>query len=479
MQRLASTPLPPGAGDWQLAGVTKLDDTGAEIALKGGGTGRIPMSEMSWARKELEDAKVGAPPKKPAEVVAAGDLILVESVTQNGDGKVKYPAGTYGLRQIPEVSGGVVAMDPHTGRVLALTGGLSFELSQFDRATQAMRQPGSSFKPFVYMAALDDGYTPSSIILDAPFVIDQGPGLGKWRPENYEVNYLGPATIRTAIEESRNLMTVRIAEAMGMDKVAAMAEKFGVVDKLPPYLAMSLGAGETTVLRQTTAYSMIVNGGKRIHPILIDRVQDRNGKTVFRADDRACDHCNMADYDGSAPPQLADTREQIEDPATTYQMVSMLEGVVQRGTGAMIGATVKRPLAGKTGTTSDATDTWFVGFSPDLAVGVYVAFDQPRTLGRSEQGSRTAAPIFRDIMQEALAGTPAIPFRIPPGVRLIRVNEKTGLPAPAGTPRSILEAFKPGTEPHPGDSVVGGSTDAGAPSSDASPTPAAVSGGLY
>jgi penicillin-binding protein 1A len=477
-QRLAATPLPAGAGDWQLAAVTKIEEQSADILLKSGGTGRIPMSELSWARKELPDQHVGATPKKPADVLAAGDIVLVEPVAQSADGKVKYPAATYALRQIPEVSGGVVAMDPHTGRVLALTGGLSFELSQFDRAVQAMRQPGSSFKPFVYMAALDNGYTPSTLILDAPFVIDQGPGIGKWRPENYEVNYLGMATLRTAIEHSRNLMTVRTAEAIGMDKVADMAEKFGVVDKLPRYLSMSLGAGETTLIRMTNAYSMIVNGGKRVHPILIDRVQDRNGKTIYRADDRVCEGCNAPQYDGGAAPVLADNRPQIEDPATCYQMVSILEGVVQRGTGAMIGASIKRPLAGKTGTTSDATDAWFVGFSPDLAVGVYVAFDQPRTLGPGEQGSRVSAPIFRDVMQDALAGTPAIPFRIPPGVRLVRVDAQSGQPAGPGDTKAIFEAFKPGTEPGSGnDKYVGTGTTTTAPGAT---VPAhAVSGGLY
>jgi penicillin-binding protein 1A len=374
------------------------------------------------------------------------------------------------------VSGGVVAMDPHTGRVLALTGGLSFELSQFDRAVQAQRQPGSSFKPFVYMAALDNGYTPSSIILDAPFVIDQGGDLGKWRPENFEVNYLGPATLRTAVEHSRNLMTVRTAEAIGMDKVSAMAEKFGVVNRMPRLLSMSLGAGETTLMRMVTGYSMIVNGGKRIRPILIDRVQDRNGKTIFRSDTRPCEGCNTASYDGAAPPQLADSREQIEDPATAYQMVSLLEGVVQRGTAAnAIGRYLKRPLGGKTGTTSDFTDAWLVGFSPDLAVGIYIAFDNPRTLGRNETGGLVSAPVFREIMQEALAGKPVIPFRIPPGVRLVRVDPKTGLPAAPGDPRSILEAFKPGSEPQPGGGYAGG--DASAPG--ATPSRAAVSGGLY
>jgi penicillin-binding protein 1A len=476
-QRLAATALPPGAGDWQLAAVTRIEEQSADIALKNGSTGHIPMSELSWARKDLQDQRVGVTPKKPAEVLAAGDIILVEPVAESADGKVKYPAASYALRQIPEVSGGVVAMDPHTGRVLALTGGLSFELSQFDRAVQAMRQPGSSFKPFVYMAALDDGYTPSTMILDAPFVIDQGPGIGKWRPENFEVNYLGLATLRTAIEHSRNLMTVRTAEAIGIDKVAAMAEKFGVVDKLPRLLSMSLGAGETTLLRITNAYGMIVNGGKRIHPILIDRVQDRNGKTIYRADDRVCEGCDAAQYDGGAAPAVADNREQVEDPATCYQMVSILEGVVQRGTGAMIGASVKRPLAGKTGTTSDATDVWFIGFSPDLAVGVYVAFDQPRTLGPGEQGSRVSAPIFRDVMQEALAGTPSIPFRIPPGVRLVRVDPQSGQPAAPGSPRAIFEAFKPGTEPGSGNNNYVGTGTTTAPGAA---TPAhAVSGGLY
>src|SRR6185437_11375132 len=271
-QRLAATPLPAGAGDWQLAAVTKIEEQSADILLKSGGTGRIPMSELSWARKELPDQHVGATPKKPADVLAAGDIVLVEPLAQSADGKVKYPAATYALRQIPEVSGGVVAMDPHTGRVLALTGGLSFELSQFDRAVQAMRQPGSSFKPFVYMAALDNGFTPSTLILDAPFVADQGPGLPKWKPTNYNTtSFSGPTPLRVGVEDSKNLMTARLGQMVGLDKVAEYAEKFGVMDKMPLQYSMLLGAGETTPLRMATAYAMIVNGGKRIHPTFIDR----------------------------------------------------------------------------------------------------------------------------------------------------------------------------------------------------------------
>jgi penicillin-binding protein 1A len=449
-EALAALVVPPGAGPWQLAAVLKLDAEGADIGLKGGERGRIPFAELAWARPWLPDQRVGAAPRRPADVVSVGDVILVEPVTAGADGKIKYPAGSFGLRQIPDVGGAMVALDPHTGRVLAMTGGLSYEISQFNRATQAERQPGSSFKPFVYMAALDSGYTPSTIVLDAPFVIDQGPGLPKWKPTNFENKFLGPIPLRIGIEQSRNLATVRIAESIGMEKVAEYAERFGVVDHLPRYLSMSLGATDTTLLRLTTAYAMIVNGGKRIEPTFIDRIQDRQGRTILKHDRRDCSRCSPLVWDHGPPPELVDEREQVVDPRTAYQMVSILQGVIDNphGTGHII-AVLHRPLAGKTGTTNDSNDVWFLGFSPDLVVGTYVGFDTPRSLGgtRSDTGGGICAPIFRDFMAEALRAVPATPFRIPPGVRLVRVNPDTGHLAQAGDARVIYEAFKPGTEP--------------------------------
>jgi penicillin-binding protein 1A len=482
-------PRPAGSGDWRLALVVATDAAGAKIEFQTGETGEIPFEEMKWARPTLEDQRVGPAPKTAADVLQPNDVVLVEAL----EGR------RYALRQIPNVSGGLVAMDPHTGRVLAIAGGWSYEMSQFDRALQAKRQPGSSFKPIVYLAALDSGMTPSTLVLDAPFVADQGPGLPKWKPTNYNTTkFSGPTPLRVGIEQSKNMMTARLGQVVGLDKVASYAERLGVYDEAPRNYAMVLGAGETTVLRMATAYSMIVNGGKRITPTLIDRVQDRHGVTIFRADTRLCEGCQGVAWEGQAPPEIVDTREQVLDPATAYQMVSMLQGVVERGTGRVV-QSVGKPLAGKTGTTNDYQDNWFVGFSPDLAVAVYIGFDQPRTLGSRESGGRNAAPIFRDFMMEALADQPGIAFRIPPGVRLVRVNPETGKPARPGDRKVIWEAFKPGTEPGFGDSMVvsgvdrseddalgGASAPAGsalggvsiAPSMPA-PPPASGTGGLY
>jgi penicillin-binding protein 1A len=314
-------------------------------------------------------------------------------------------------------------------------------------------------------------------VLDAPITIDQGPGLPPWSPENYGGDYLGPTTMRVGIEKSRNLMTVRVAQAVGMQKVAEYAKKLGVVDNLMPTLAMALGAGETTPIRMTTAYSMIVNGGKRITPTFIDRIQDRNGETIYKHDARACQGCRVATWNAQPVPQIPDTREQVIDPRTAYQMVSIMEGVVQRGTATVVRA-VGKPMAGKTGTTNDSKDAWFVGFSPDLAVGVYVGYDQPRTLGGKETGGAIAAPIFRDFMMEALADKPATPFRVAPGVRLVRVDLHTGQrPAGEGGP-VILEAFKPGSEPNGEIVFIRGSGDVINNSGDTGSAPTGT-GGLY
>ncbi len=463
-KKLAAMPPPAGSEGWKLAVVLKDDQAdGLDIGLADGSRGRIPLSELRWARAAKEGEAVGPAIRKPSDVAKLGDILLVEAISgpaaKDEDEKPakkgaqaaakELPPGSYALRQIPQVQGGLVALDPHTGRVLAMVGGFSPAMSVFNRATQALRQPGSSFKPFVYLTALNQGFTPSSLVMDAPFAFDPGGGQPVWRPENYSHEFYGPTPLRVGIEKSRNVMTVRLAQQIGMDKVKALVEKFGIVDNLQPYLPMSLGAGETTVLRLATAYAMLDNGGKRVVPTFIDRVQDRNGKTVFRHDNRACEGCtNVAWKEGMAVPAVPDTREQVNDPRTTYQIVSILEGVVQRGTAASL-KSLGKPLAGKTGTTNDSHDAWFVGFSPDLVVGTYIGFDQPRSLGSRETGGSAAVPVFKEVMQVALKDKPATPFRVPPGLRLVRVNPANGQLAQPGDSRAIWEAFLPGTEPNP------------------------------
>ena len=448
-EKLARVPLPKGGEIWRPAVVLETGKDAATIGFVNSLTGRVPFAELKALRPALDDGAVGPEPRKPADIFQPGDVILVEAL---GNGEAYSP------RQLPKIQGGLVAMDPHTGRVLAMSGGFSPTMSQFNRATQAMRQPGSAFKPFVYLTALDNGFTPSSLILDAPFEYDPGHGQPVWRPENYHQAYYGPTPLRVGIEKSRNLMTVRLADHVGMDKIKVMVEKFGIIDNFQPYLPMALGAGETTVLRMVTAYAMLDNGGKRITPTIIDRVQDRNGKTIYRHDDRACAGCSgMPWAPGLVAPELPDTREQIEDPRTAYQIVNIMTGVIQRGTAARLAA-LGRPLAGKTGTTNDSNDAWFVGFSPDLVVGLYVGYDQPQSLGERETGGSTAVPIFESVMAEALKGKPASPFRVPKGVRLVRVDAATGRLAEFGDKKAIWEAYLPGTEPgaEPETPVLGG-----------------------
>ena len=454
-EALAKIRVPNEFSVWRPAAVLKVRSQGVDIGFVGGETGFIPLKEMEWARKWLKDQKLGPKVRHPRQVVNRGDVVLAERLTPAGtDESAQDPAKAdtgeipkFGLRQIPDIDGALIALDPHTGRVLAMAGGLRYSESQFNRATQAFRQPGSAFKPFVYLAALDNGFTPSSVILDAPVVVDQGPDRAKWKPSNYVKKFYGPSPMRLGIEKSRNLMTIRLAQKVGIDTVAYYAESFGLVDRMPRVLSMALGAGETSLIRLTTAYAMLVNGGQRITPKFIDRVQNRNGVTIFRHDNRPCETCRDVAWDeGAPPPEIPDARERVADPRSAYQVVSMLQGVVQRGTGRRIRA-VGKPLAGKTGTTNESFDTWFIGFAPDLAVGVFVGFDKPRTLGKGETGSSVAAPIFRDFMGEALKEKPAIPFRIPSGIRLVRVNASSGMLARPGDRNVILEAFKPGTEP--------------------------------
>jgi penicillin-binding protein 1A len=358
------------------------------------------------------------------------------------------------------VSGAMVAMDPWTGRVLAMVGGFSFDQSQFNRATQAYRQPGSTFKPLVYSSAIDNGYTPSSIMVDGPLEIDQGQA-GVWRPENFSVGkYRGPITLREALKWSVNTVTVRLAQDIGMPLIGEYAKRFGVYDELPNYLSYALGAGETTVMRMVTAYSIFANGGRRVKPTLIDRIQDRYGHTIFKHDTRECRGCDAPEgWKNQPEPQLVDRREQVLDSLTAYQITSMMEGVVQGGTAAVM-REVGKPIAGKTGTTSDGKDVWFVGFSPDLVVGLYLGYDKPRSLGRAAQGGHTAAPIARDFMKLALADKPPTPFKIPAGIRLVRVDPKTGARAGPGD-KAILEAFKPGTAPTDSYAVMGVGADDG------------------
>ncbi len=443
LAKLDSDPaVQSGIETWRFAVALGYADKAIRIGLADGSTSLIPYDGYKWAKRELKNQAWGPVPTAPEQVAKPGDVLYVEP-----EGK----PGQFGLRQIPEVNGAIVAMDPHTGRVLALSGGFSYASSQFDRAMQAERQPGSSFKPFVYAAALDNGYTPASKVLDAPFVMDMGPGQGLWRPENFEHEFLGDTTLRRGLELSRNVMTVRLAYTLGMNKVVPYPIRFGVYDKLPPLLANSLGSYETTLLRLVTGYSEFVNGGKKIQASLIDRIQDRNGSTIWRHDDRNCDGCNQADWSGQQEPLLADDRQQIIDPRTAYQIVSMLEGVIQRGTGQSVKA-VGKPLAGKTGTSQNSQSVWFIGFSPDLAAGVFVGFDNPRSLGRyvngeDEQGATVSAPIFRDFMKGALADAPPTPFRVASGIEEVSIDWKSGDPVPPGTPGAITESFKAGTAP--------------------------------
>jgi penicillin-binding protein 1A len=488
--RLKSMPLPAGADEvgWQLAVVLGTSAAGADIGLADGSRGQIPFDELKWARKQLPDAHVGPTPAQTTDVVAVGDVVLVQSLAPQGL-RAGKSFTAYGLRQIPAVSGAFVAMDPHTGRVLALDGGFSYEMSQFDRATQAMRQTGSAIKPFVYLAALDHGFTPSTVVLDAPLVLDQGPGLPKWNPSNYERKFYGPVPLLIGLEESLNLVTARVGATIGLDAVGDTVERFGIMEHMPREYSFVIGAGETTPLRLATAYAMLVNGGKKITPSFIDRVQDRDGVTIFRADARVCDGCANVAWNGQAPPELPDNRAQIADARSAYQIVSMMEGVIQRGTGRSV-AVVGKPLAGKTGTTNDSNDTWFMGFSPDLVAGVFIGFDQPHTLGQRETGASVAAPAFRDFMAEALTDQPATPFRIPPGIELVRINPTTGQLARPDEKNAILEAYKPGTEPSASGHgmVIGGDvpgTGLGVDGADADgadaaqSVPASGTGGLY
>lgn len=419
--QLRAAAAPPAMSHWRRAMVTAASGANITVTDDQGQSGRLLAEDVTWAR---------------ANNLPRGAIIYAER-GQNG---------RYAVRQVPEIQGALVAMDPHTGRVLAMVGGYSpTEASGLNRVTQAQRQPGSSFKPIVYAAALDSGATPATLVDDGPLAIAAGDGTN-WSPENYSREFYGPTTLRRGLELSRNAMTARVAYELGPDRVLEYGRRLGVYgDNTQAVFALALGSGETTLLRMTTAYAMFVNGGRWIQPVVVDRIQDRNGRTVFRRDQRECAECT-AEWRRQNAPVLPDTRQQVLDPVTAYQIVTMSEGVVQRGTATTI-AQLGYPLGGKTGTTNDYRDAWFIGFSPDLVVGVWAGFDRPRDMGEGETGGRISAPIFRDFMREALRETQPTPFRIPAGVRLVRIDAMTGQLPSGETQTTILEAFRPGTEP--------------------------------
>ncbi len=433
-EELAKIELPKGAENtWKKAVVLKVAPDSAMVETEDGRQGNISLKSLSWARKTLPDQRVSIAPKSVSDVLSKGDVIYAEEVKE----------GIFELRQVPDVEGAMVVMSPHNGKILAMVGGFSFAKSQFNRVTQAYRQTGSTFKPFVYVTALERGYSPTDLILDAPFVLNQGPGLPLWKPSNYSKGFSGLTTLRQGIEKSKNLMTVRLAQDLGMDKVAEMAKRLGVMENLPHLLSMSLGAADTRLLDMAAAYSVFVNGGKKVTPYLIEQIQDRYGKSLYKNNDSHCLGCLAAHFDERAEvPIITDDRERVLDELTAYQMVSILQGVAVRGTGAKL-ASLKKNLAGKTGTTNENKDAWFMGFSPDIVVGIYVGFDEPRTLGRIETGAAAALPIFYDFMKEALKDKPNLEFRVPKGIRFVRINPKTGKPAGLDDRVVIQEALKP------------------------------------
>ncbi len=458
-EALKGIKLPGGHGTWEAALVTKVTGSSAELLLTDGATIKLPSDEIKWA--QTYKPETGKPGLKVGHVIlaefkreekpGAEPVAAVEETEEGAEAEppqpIMVPVGNATLRQVPEVDGALIAIDPHTGRVLAMQGGYSFFKSSFNRVTQAKRQPGSSFKAFVYAAALEKGYTPATRQLDAPFVSYDVSTQKYWAPKNYTAGQsYGMVTLRVALEKSLNQVTARVAQDIGMEAVSDLSERVGVYEKLPPYAAMSLGAGDTELINLVRGYAAFVNGGKMVTPTLLDRVQDRYGRTLYRNDQRPCVGCQAAEWNGEEPPVLADTREQVLDPIVAYQVTHMMEGVVERGTGRRA-LRIGKPVAGKTGTTDDYRDAIFVGFSPDLVVGVRIGFDDNRTLGEGEAGGSLATPIFTEFMEKALEKEPATPFRIPPGVRLVKINAATGAPAPGGGPGVIDEAFRPGTEP--------------------------------
>ncbi|MBA4118345.1 MAG: penicillin-binding protein [Candidatus Puniceispirillum sp.] len=433
MASFKTLPRHTGGKGWLRAVVLGHSKEGATVGLEKGGIGIIPLSELTWARKYLGVDSLGPAITNTNQVLTQGDVVFV--LPKEKDGRILR------LCQVPAVSGGLVVMDPHTGHVLAMQGGFSFQESQFNRATQALRQTGSSFKTIVYLAALEKGLSPTTLIDDAPFAINLGRGLGVWRPRNYDNTFGGIMTMRRGFERSRNTVTIRMThELVGIGRVAEMAKRLGVLDKMPHELAMVLGAGETTLLKMTTAHAIIANGGKKITPTLIDRIQNRHGKTVFVGNDVACMGSTTSLMD---VPVLQDNRPQVIDPVTDYQMISLLEGAVQRGTARQL-SELGYPLGGKTGTTNDFKDAWFIGFSADLVVGAYLGFDHPKPLGHHQGGAKVALVAVKAFFERALKGKPRVPFRVPPGVKLVRIDAQTGGQPGSGDGPVIFEALKPG-----------------------------------
>jgi penicillin-binding protein 1A len=462
--QLAAVARPPGLlPEWRLGIV--LDETAAEArvgwldaapgqpaAEATPRTGSIQVSDLGWARPVRKDGDLGPAPRRIGDVVHVGDVVMVEPPAAGQP--PAHGAGRLQLRQVPTVEGAIVALDPTTGRVLAMSGGWSFDLSQFNRATQAQRQPGSSFKPYVYLTALEDGYSPSQKVLDEPMTINTA--SGPWRPNNFELNsFLGPVSLRIALEKSINVATVRLAQKVGMDAVADTAEAFHVVDGMPKVLPASLGAVETTVLRQAAGYAGFAAGGREVLPSFVDTVQDQHGQVIYQASGLAC-----ACGDPDQPPKIEDQRKQAADPQSTFQLVRMMQGVVKHGTGAAAGAGLNREIAGKTGTSQDFNDAWFVGFTPDLVAAVWIGNDDNTSLGDNEQGGRVAAPIWHEFMQAALRDRPDLKFLVPDGVTLARWNTSRG-------PR--IDAFKPDQAPGGSQGVIGGGsgTDSGLTASSA------------
>ena len=412
--------IPEKSLDWKLAKVVEVDKLITKIEIENEEIGFIDFKNIAWTRK-----------KSFEDLLIPNDIIYVKKIKKN----------KWNLKQLPKVNGAIIVMDPHTGRVLAMVGGFSYKLSEFNRATQAKRQPGSAFKPFVYAAALENGFTPSTLILDAPFVIDQGEGLKTWKPENYGKKFYGPSTLRTGIEKSRNLMTVRVAQKVGFEKISKITNRLGIYDDVPELLSVSLGSAETTLVQLTNAYCTFVNGGKKVTPIFIDRIQDRRGKTIFNADKRKCLGCEEISYLNEEIPTIQDDREQIISPATAYQITSMLEGVVKRGTGRNL-RDLKLTLAGKTGTTNKNMDAWFLGFTSKIVIGVYVGFDEPASLGKYETGAKAALPIFKNFIKNVVKKKEALPFKIPKDINLVMVDAETGLRPNINTKKIIYESFK-------------------------------------
>ncbi|OUS34584.1 penicillin-binding protein [Rhodobacterales bacterium 56_14_T64] len=425
-------------GDWLPAVVLGVGDKQLTVGVENtGGTGVVPRSDIKWMKGSF------------AENLTVGDVVLVVAVTK--DDVFQH----WSLRQVPEVQGGFVAMDVNTGRVLAMQGGFSYQHSVFNRATQAQRQPGSSFKPFVYAAALDSGYSPATIVIDAPIEVNTPQGL--WRPRNSSNKFYGPTPLRTGIERSRNLMTIRLAQEIGMPVVAGYAERFGVYEEMGPYLANSLGSEETTLYKMVTAYAMFANGGERLKPTLVDRIQDREGQTIYRHDDRDCVDCSSALLPEGVAPRIVTDRDQVMDPITAYQLTSMMRGVVERGTAAG-NVHLGVPTAGKTGTTNEARDVWFIGFTSNIVAGCYIGHDRPRPLGRGTYGGNTCGPVFQQFMEKATAKYGGGPFDVPPGGHFIKIDRFTGarLPDEASGEYVVAEYFRDGAEPIFGLSYDGG-----------------------